>query len=98
LSLAFDIFLKGASTSVVSKKIAFTVDEPLFKQLFSRQQLAVVHPELSVLQRGVIDSTAYANNGAMSELDDDNKHEIEAILRRGRQELVNGEGSRELSR
>jgi len=71
-SLASDIFLKEASTSDISKKIASTIDESLFKQreeFFSRQQLAVFQPELSALQRGVSDSTAYnpANNGATSE-------------------------------
>jgi len=48
------------------------MDRSLFKQreeFFSRQQLAVIQPELSALQSGVSDSTAYnpANNSAMSE-------------------------------
>jgi len=39
------------------------------KEFFSCQQLAVIQPELSALQSGVSDSTAYnpANNSAMSE-------------------------------
>ena len=72
LSLTSDIFLKEASISDISKKIASTMDRSLSKQqkeFFSCQQLTVIQPELSALQSGVSDSTAYnpANNSAMSE-------------------------------
>ncbi len=55
LSLAADIFLKQASISEVSKKIASAVDESLSKQqkaFFLGQQLAAIQRDLAALQRG----------------------------------------------
>ena len=79
---AADIFLKEASISEVSKKIASPIDKSLSKQqkeFFLRQQLATIQRELSAVQRGVSNSTtsSSANNGAMSELDDDGQHKID---------------------
>jgi len=84
LSLASDILLKEASISEVSEKIASAIDESLFKQskeFFLHQQLTVIQPKLSVLQRGVSDLTAYnpTNNSAMSEMDDDNQHDADDL-------------------
>jgi len=84
LSLAADIFLKEASISEVSKKIASAVDESLSKQqkeFFLRQQLAAIQRELSALQKGVSNSTtsSSANNSATSELDDDDQHEVDDL-------------------
>ncbi|KAF8154157.1 Lon protease C-terminal proteolytic domain-containing protein [Crassisporium funariophilum] len=75
LHLATEIFLKQASISEVSKKIATAIDESLSKQqkeFFLRQQLAAIQRELHVLQR--------SNGGAgagVSELDDDEQHEAD---------------------
>ncbi|KAF5353538.1 hypothetical protein D9756_008013 [Leucocoprinus leucothites] len=89
LSLASDIFLKQASISEVSKKIASAVDESLSKQqkeFFLRQQLAAIQRELSALQRGVGNSAPASNstNGesassSTSELDDDDQHEADDL-------------------
>jgi len=84
LCLVADIFLKEASISEVSKKIASAVDESLSKQqkeFFLRQQLAAIQRELSALQRGVSNSTTSGstNNGATSELDDDDQHEVDDL-------------------
>jgi len=84
LCLVADIFLKEASISEVSKKIASAVDESLSKQqkeFFLRQQLAAIQRELSALQRGVSNSTTSSstNNGATSELDDDDQHEVDDL-------------------
>ena len=84
LCLVADIFLKEASISEVSKKIASAVDESLSKQqkeFFLRQQLAAIQRELSALQRGVSNSvtSSSANNGATSELDDDDQHEVDDL-------------------
>ncbi|KDR78343.1 hypothetical protein GALMADRAFT_138444 [Galerina marginata CBS 339.88] len=62
LALATEIFIKQASISEVSKKIATAVDESLSKQqkeFFLRQQLAAIQRELHALQRS-------NGNGAMS--------------------------------
>ena len=68
----------------MSKKIASAVDESLSKQqkeFFLRQQLAAIQRELSALQRGVSNSTTSGstNNGATSELDDDDQHEVDDL-------------------
>jgi ATP-dependent Lon protease len=86
LSLAADIFLKHASISEVSKKIASAVDESLSKQqkeFFLRQQLAAIQRELSALQRGVSPSVNSgpdtASAAGASELDDDEQHEADDL-------------------
>ena len=68
----------------MSKKIASAVDESLSRQqkeFFLRQQLAAIQRELSALQRGVSNSTTSGstNNGATSELDDDDQHEVDDL-------------------
>ncbi|PPQ80330.1 hypothetical protein CVT25_003613 [Psilocybe cyanescens] len=90
LTLATEIFLKQASISEVSKKIATAVDESLSKQqkeFFLRQQLAAIQRELHVLQRSNGTSTGpttpntpasnEAGTGGSSELDDDEQHEAD---------------------
>jgi len=67
--LAADIYLKEASISGMSNKIASAVDESLSKQqkeFFLRQQLTAIQRKLSAVQRGVSDSTTSSstNNGA----------------------------------
>lgn len=84
LSLAADIFLKEASISEVSKKIASAVDESLSKQqkeFFLRQQLAAIQRELSALQRGVSNSSTSTGTStdSTSELDDDDQHEADDL-------------------
>jgi len=80
-ALAADIFLKEASISKVSNKIASAVNESLSKQQkeFLCQQLTAVQRKLSAVQRGVSNSTtsSSANNGAMSELDDADHHKVD---------------------
>ncbi|KAF8154154.1 Lon protease C-terminal proteolytic domain-containing protein [Crassisporium funariophilum] len=93
LHLATEIFLKQASISEVSKKIATAVDESLSKQqkeFFLRQQLAAIQRELHVLQRsnggagggaGPLANgptgVSEAGSGGVSELDDDEQHEAD---------------------
>ncbi|KAF9472048.1 ATP-dependent protease La [Pholiota conissans] len=88
LQLATEIFIKQASISEVSKKIASAVDESLSKQqkeFFLRQQLAAIQRELHVLQRSNGGSLAGQNSptpseaggGGSSELDDDEQHEAD---------------------
>lgn len=86
LSLAADIFLKQASISEVTKKIASAVDESLSKQqkeYFLRQQLAAIQRELSTLQRGNANGTATPSDASTtnssSELDDDEQHEADDL-------------------
>jgi len=79
---AADIFLKEASIFEVSKKIPSAVDKSLSKQqkeFFLRQQLTAIQRELLAVQRGVSDSTtsSSANDGPMSELDDDDQHKVD---------------------
>jgi ATP-dependent Lon protease len=88
LKLATDIFIKQASISEVSKKIASAVDESLSKQqkeFFLRQQLAAIQRELHSLTRSNassssssipnVSSSTPADNA--SELDDDEQHEAD---------------------
>jgi len=103
LSLAADIFLKEASISDVTKKIASAVDESLSKQqkeFFLRQQLAAIQRELSSLQRGVSNSSSSspANNGVTSELDDDDQHEVDdlADLKRKIEAMQSGTDERKM--
>ncbi|PPR02300.1 hypothetical protein CVT24_011638 [Panaeolus cyanescens] len=86
LQLATDIFVKQASISEVSKKIASAVDESLSKQqkeFFLRQQLAAIQRELHALQRsngGSPPNSPSPNDGSSgspSELDDDEQHEAD---------------------
>ncbi|KAF8999813.1 Lon protease C-terminal proteolytic domain-containing protein [Cyathus striatus] len=82
LNLATEIFLKQASISEVSKKIATAVDESLSKQqkeFFLRQQLAAIQRELHALQRGgnTVSSADTAGSVNASELDDDEQHEAD---------------------
>lgn len=86
LKLATELFVKQASISEVSKKIAASVDESLSKQqkeFFLRQQLAAIQRELSSLHtsRGssgnahVMSPDSSSRKG--SELDDDEQHEMD---------------------
>jgi ATP-dependent Lon protease len=90
LRLATEIFIKQASISEVSNKIATAVDESLSKQqkeFFLRQQLAAIQRELHELQRSSgIMSVNGSNNppnkneagsSNSSELDDDEQHEAD---------------------
>jgi ATP-dependent Lon protease len=89
LRLATEMFIKQASISEVSKKIATAVDESLSKQqkeFFLRQQLAAIQQELHALQKsnGIISVNQIPSNrsnkneaGSSSELDDDEQHEVD---------------------
>lgn len=89
LQLATEVFIKQASISEVSKKIASAVDESLSKQqkeFFLRQQLAAIQRELHVLQRSSgsplnspqsTPTSSEAGSGSSSELDDDEQHEAD---------------------
>lgn len=72
------MFLKQASISEVSKKIASAVDESLSKQqkeFFLRQQLAAIQRELHSLQRS--GGQPGSGDNSSSELDDDEQHEAD---------------------
>ena len=86
LRLATEIFIKQASISEVSKKIATAVDESLSKQqkeFFLRQQLAAIQRELHALQKsnGIVQIPSNLSRkneaGSSSELDDDEQHEVD---------------------
>lgn len=87
LRLATEMFIKQASISEVSNKIATAVDESLSKQqkeFFLRQQLAAIQRELQALQKsnGVMSVNQISSNpsneaGSLSELDDDEQHEVD---------------------
>lgn len=91
LRLATELFVKQASISEVSKKIASAVDESLSKQqkeFFLRQQLAAIQRELHTLQRAPLSSSSSNSGDAPSgvdgpigaggsELDDDEQHEAD---------------------
>ncbi|EKM75409.1 hypothetical protein AGABI1DRAFT_80018 [Agaricus bisporus var. burnettii JB137-S8] len=86
ISLAADIFLKQASISEVTKKIASAVDESLSKQqkeYFLRQQLAAIQRELTTLQRsngnGINNPPDASSGSTSSELDDDEQHEADDL-------------------
>ncbi|KAF8714415.1 hypothetical protein AX14_012711 [Amanita brunnescens Koide BX004] len=98
LKLATEIFLKQASISEVTKKIATAVDESLSKQqkeFFLRQQLAAIQRELSALQRS---STGDGGGGTQSELDDDEQHEADdmADLKRKIEGIAPGSEERKM--
>ncbi|KAJ3516310.1 hypothetical protein NLJ89_g1201 [Agrocybe chaxingu] len=106
LQLATEIFIKQASISEVSKKIASAVDESLSKQqkeFFLRQQLAAIQRELNVLQRsnGSLSSNGTPNDassGGSSELDDDEQAEADdmAELRRKIEAMEAGSEERKM--
>jgi ATP-dependent Lon protease len=86
LRFATELFVKQASISEVSKKIAASVDESLSKQqkeFFLRQQLAAIQRELNNLSnnsRGDLaspSSSSTSEKGSGSELDDDEQHELD---------------------
>ncbi|KZT23038.1 ATP-dependent protease La [Neolentinus lepideus HHB14362 ss-1] len=85
LKLATQIFIKQASISEVSKKIASAVDESLSKQqkeFFLRQQLAAIQRELQNLNRssGLNGEMSQGSSpSSSSELDDDEQHEAEDL-------------------
>ena len=92
LSCATALFMKQASISEVSKRIAQSVDESLSKQqkeFFLRQQLAAIQRELSNLQRTSSPLTSGTPNspsedgrphsGPGSELDDDQQNEVDEL-------------------
>src|SRR6266576_5711576 len=96
LKLATEIFLKQASISEVTKKIATAVDESLSKQqkeFFLRQQLAAIQRELSALQR--TSSGEGGAGGSSSELDDDEQHEADDMADLKRKIEVMAPGSEE---
>ncbi|KAF8903056.1 Lon protease C-terminal proteolytic domain-containing protein [Mucidula mucida] len=102
LTLATDIFLKQASISEVSKKIASAVDESLSKQqkeFFLRQQLAAIQRELHSLTSNS-PRNAGANNAsdAPSELDDDEQHDADdlADLKRKIEAMEHGSEERKM--
>jgi ATP-dependent Lon protease len=69
LQNATDIFLKQASISEVSRKIASAVDESLSKQqkeFFLRQQLQAIQRELQALQRSSSNNNSGSNPGTAS--------------------------------
>ncbi|KAI0776816.1 ATP-dependent protease La [Trametes elegans] len=81
LKRATELFVKQASISEVTKKIAQSIDESLSKQqkeFFLRQQLAAIQRELQALTRssGTSGQDGAASNGA-SELDDPEQAEAE---------------------
>lgn len=104
LKLATEIFLKQASISEVTKKIATAVDESLSKQqkeFFLRQQLAAIQRELSTLQRsstGEGGAGAGVGGGTSSELDDDEQHEADdmAELKRKIEAMAPGSEERKM--
>ncbi|KAF8889077.1 Lon protease C-terminal proteolytic domain-containing protein [Infundibulicybe gibba] len=91
LTLSTSIFIKQASISEVTKKIATAVDESLSKQqkeFFLRQQLAAIQRELHSLQRtsspggtaALPPSSGDGNSSTgPSELDDDEQHEADDL-------------------
>ncbi|KAF9006341.1 ATP-dependent protease La [Hymenopellis radicata] len=102
LTLATDIFLKQASISEVSKKIASAVDESLSKQqkeFFLRQQLAAIQRELHSLTSNS-PRNAGSNNAsdAPSELDDDEQHDADdlADLKRKIEAMEHGSEERKM--
>jgi len=111
LQLATEIFVKQASISEVSKKIASAVDESLSKQqkeFFLRQQLAAIQRELHALQRANNNGSGPLTNGqsgangssseSSSELDDDEQHEADdlADLRRKIEAMEPGSEERKM--
>lgn len=102
LSLATDIFLKQASISEVSKKIASAVDESLSKQqkeFFLRQQLAAIQRELhSLTSNSPRNSNSNSAESSGSELDDDEQHDADdlADLKRKIEAMDHGSEERKM--
>ncbi|EAU87743.2 ATP-dependent protease La [Coprinopsis cinerea okayama7 len=102
LQTATNIFLKQASISEVSRKIASAVDESLSKQqkeFFLRQQLAAIQRELQALQRSNSGTNSNpAEAGSTSELDDDEQHEADdlADLKRRIEAMAPGSEERKM--
>ena len=110
LRLATEIFIKQASISEVSKKIATAVDESLSKQqkeFFLRQQLAAIQRELHALQKsnGIMsvnqipsDPSNKNEAGSSSELDDDEQHEVDdmADLKKRIEAMAHGSEERKM--
>ena len=107
LRLATEIFIKQASISEVSKKIATAVDESLSKQqkeFFLRQQLTAIQRELQALQKsnGIISVNQIPSDknktGSSSELDDDEQHEVDdmADLKKKIEAMAHGSEERKM--
>lgn len=83
LHRATELFVKQASISEVTKKIAQSIDESLSKQqkeFFLRQQLAAIQRELQALTRssgGSNQDSAARPSSGVSELDDPEQAEAE---------------------
>ena len=82
LRRATELFVKQASISEVTKKIAQSIDESLSKQqkeFFLRQQLAAIQRELANLNRSNSTSPMANNQDGKqsSELDNDEQAEVE---------------------
>ncbi|KAJ7583597.1 ATP-dependent protease La [Mycena floridula] len=86
LNLAHDIFIKQASISEVTQKIASAVDESLSKQqkeFFLRQQMAAIQRELQALRSSSSSSSprdGSADRSTGSELDDDEQQDADDLL------------------
>ena len=110
LRLATEIFIKQASISEVSKKIATAVDESLSKQqkeFFLRQQLTAIQRELHALQKpnGFMSMNQMpgspsnkSETGSSSELDDDEQHDFDdlADLKRKIEAMAHGSEERKM--
>ena len=99
LQLATSIFVKQASISEVSKKIASAVDESVSKQqkeFFLRQQLAAIQRELATLQGAA--SSSDSGSSSSSELDDDDQSEQDdlADLKRKIEAMAPGSEERKM--
>lgn len=107
---ATQLFVKQASITEVSKKIANAVDESLSKQqkaFFLRQQLAAIQRELAELERsgrgGLMNSSTPVSGdktaGPVSELDDDENAEADdmADIRRRIEAMEPGSEERKMS-
>ena len=85
LRRATELFVKHASITEVTKKIAKSIDESLSKQqkeFFLRQQLAAIQRELSNLNKSSpgppgSDAPIGSRSGSSSELDDNEQSEAE---------------------
>lgn len=109
LARATQLFIKQASITEVSKKIANAVDESLSKQqkaFFLRQQLAAIQRELAELERsgrgGLVNSSTHGSpvsgdktTGPVSDLDDDENAEADDMADIRRRIEAMGPGSEE---
>ena len=108
LNRATQLFVKQASITEVSKKIANAVDESLSKQqkaYFLRQQLAAIQRELGELERPGkavrpgVPASVDKSTGPTSELDDDESAEADdmADIRRRIEAMEPGSEERKMS-